>query len=782
MKISLSENQWIDSSGRPLAAGRVTVLLHDSDTPADIFTLEGNAFVAKQNPFVLDDGGRSESTWFDAGIVDVRLERYNGVPGSYSLVDTYSDGFAPSGARNDTVVYGMAGLADADTALGTVTVVGYNSAHDCGERTFVWDDSCTVAPDVGAIVSSNWTVTGRWILLSESREMPSTWYGIAAGEDESNVSAFLTYPSRVGQWNIPLPPVPRFLPGNYSVAGTFSTQKDIMFDSGAKFANATFQCRSAEVAPSSDYVADFRFSAQDMAHSAWFRTVGSFWQCGALELFQDATNHFATTAVNSTFTVSKARISGRPISYTGTGLMTLSGCLPEDRSLSTAWNLKFTGMTFTDRWFADSGWDFGTWPSHRTWCADSDNTILLSNFDSADVFELLVASAPNSRTSIDLEGRSVQLVDSWMPFIHLSNGTVGILKLSHDAQLTGLTVNDLQMDSWTATFTAYRCALHVTKALAGTISFRDSNVWLGYPVSTANTAFEAEGSTIDLTSASITRPNAPGGKGGGVTLRRCRLLNGTVDGAVMTVQDCVLSGTSVRLVPYMESSAWHIAGVFERNSFVGACALSILSSLDLASGASVKDCIVDRLDIVDNSFVTTLPYGVYMPFWAEDMQHRFVSGCVASMQWTGDFGATWGIAFHYLGNTGNCPAVFGTSATLGRLGSTRLFTADFTPDGGWELSAWSGTPLMQVFCLPVTPGDYGADSGGTWVIGDRAKAVAPYRATAVGGQHGFFALPFHMYVPVCAIDPSQPNYMFSVLLMADETYNGMAVMPVAGEA
>lgn len=781
MKISLSDNQWFDGEGKPLSAGRVSVFRHDSDIRATIYTLEGDNYVQAQNPVILGDEGRCPTIWFEAATVDVRVEAYNGVPGSYSLVDTYSDGFDMPGVTNDTVVYGIQGLRSANPDLVTVTVVGFDNAHDCGQRCFVWDPECTAQADGCAIVSSAGTQDGRWILLSDSRYMPSSWYGIVPGTNEANLSAFITYPSTVGQWNIKLPPVPRFMAGNYTSVGTFSTTRVLAFDPGASFGSASFSCRSAEISGAAGRVADFQFVEQDVAHSSWFNTVKAFWTCGAKELVEDAVNTFTNSVLGNNVTVANARISGKAITMTGNGLLTLDRCVPAPGTLSTSWHVKFKGMTFSDLWFADADWDFGTWPTHRTWCDSSENDVRISNFGSPDVFELLVASAPNSWTVLDLEGRGVQLVASWMPFTTFRNGTIGKLTLSHGADLVDVTVNDLEMDSWTAAFTFTGCRVSVTKALAASVYMKDTRAWFSAQVNTANTSFDAEGCTLDLTAGSLTRSSTYS-KGGGINLRGTRCTGGTVDGAVITVQDCILDGTSVRLVPYMEASAYHIAGIFERNTFVGACALSIVPSLDGTSGASVYDCLVEIMTVAGNSFMTTLPYGVYMPFWAQDMQHRFISGCVSSIQWSGNFDTTWGRAFHYRGNTGNCPAAFGTMTVPGSMGSTKVFTADFTPDGGWELSAWTGTPTMDVFCLPVTPSDYGVDSGGTWTIGDRAKAVSPYKAAAVGGPNGIFPLPFHMYVPLCAIDPSQPNYMFAVLLMADETYNGMGVMPVAGEA
>ena len=64
MKISFSPNQLFDMVGFPLVSGRVTFFLPGSDTPATVYTMDGERFVEAENPVVLDDAGSFPQTAF----------------------------------------------------------------------------------------------------------------------------------------------------------------------------------------------------------------------------------------------------------------------------------------------------------------------------------------------------------------------------------------------------------------------------------------------------------------------------------------------------------------------------------------------------------------------------------------------------------------------------------------------------------------------------------------------------------------------------------------------
>ena len=79
MKISLSTNQFFDDKGAPLSAGRITVFLHDSDTPCTVYTLAGEIYSEAVNPILTSEDGRIPTLFFDAAVVDVKVENEEGL-------------------------------------------------------------------------------------------------------------------------------------------------------------------------------------------------------------------------------------------------------------------------------------------------------------------------------------------------------------------------------------------------------------------------------------------------------------------------------------------------------------------------------------------------------------------------------------------------------------------------------------------------------------------------------------------------------------------------------
>ena len=579
MKIALAQTQWFDNQGYPLVAGRVSVYLHESDTLATVYTLEGDRYVEAQNPFILDEGGRcpTGSIWFDAAVVDVKVESYNGVSGSYTLLDRYEDGFDVPGVTNDTMVVGMDGLASSNTELGVVTVVGYSNAHDCEARQFVWDGNCTVNEDGGAIVASTTSENGRWILLSDSRYMPSSYYGIRPGVAEANISAFLTYPETVGQWSIKLPPVPRFKAGTYTSAGTLSTTKSIAFDTGAKFTAASFVCRSAEVMTNSDYVADFQFTNQQFAESSWFRSVKKFWNCQARELHQSRTNYFVDSSTGNYGTtcaiLMNQKITGTPLTQTGSGSLTFNHCVIDDYALSTSWYTVFKNCDFSDRWFNDANWDFGVNPTHRQLVRNSENRVSVDNFADANVYVL--QQAANSVTSIDLQNRSVSNIIASMPFSTIKNAVIDTAHFDNGISLEHCSVNHLYLESGSIAVITKDCVFAVEQADFSTWNDTDSNLALGCDIDTTFSTVSWNGTGANLNSHRIGRNVDDLAVQRGITLWHCTLSNGVIASSAPVVLDCNIVDTPVYVYPYsiLENlqQSWAMSMEFRGNRFNGAC-------------------------------------------------------------------------------------------------------------------------------------------------------------------------------------------------------------------
>ena len=408
MKIALPWEQFNDDEGRPLVAGRVSVYKHDSDIPADIYTLEGDTYVAAQNPFLTADDGRIPTIWFEASVVDIRLEKRN-ADGTYEPLDTFQAGFEMPKASNSTFVYGMSELKDVSPDVGIVTVVGYYSEYDAPSRNYVWDPNCSLDPDGGVIVESNTGEEGRWILLWDDEYLPSSLYGVFAGTNEANISAFINYPDFVGTYRVRTSPIPRFLGGDYTTEGALITARSVYFDVDARFSSAEIECKSAIIPENSSYVAEFYFTGKNVtAHSSWFKSIDAFLTCNADQYIVDPTNYFLNKYVklkrifeNKTFVyTSNTRL---PITYTNSGRLEFNKCtLVGSRMFDGTDLINFVYTDFRDDWFSNVNIDFQNNVSCRS---VSLNTIRLDNFK--NTMNYINALKYDGVTTVDLAGRKV---------------------------------------------------------------------------------------------------------------------------------------------------------------------------------------------------------------------------------------------------------------------------------------------------------------------------------------------------------------------------------------
>jgi len=308
MKIGFNPGSIVDLNGSPLV-GRVTIYEHDSEIVKTVYTLEGETYTQAENPQLLNVAGRLDDTlYFDASVVDVKIERYVGEEGlmseespddDFETFDVYSYGFTLDIGTAGEIVDTVDDLRTTPTSAGTVNVRGYYSAGDCSPRLYVWDAFSSTTEDGGYIIASSLTSEGRWILAYDGETIPCTWYGVRH-TNMSNIASLLGYPGIVGTYSIRTAPRVYFVRGTYEAeAYTYTTDKALVFSSKAKFTGATFKCPSVEVDGAiTDYIADFSFNENGLesrAHSSWFRSSYKFWKCGACELVYDENNHFART-------------------------------------------------------------------------------------------------------------------------------------------------------------------------------------------------------------------------------------------------------------------------------------------------------------------------------------------------------------------------------------------------------------------------------------------------------------------------------------------------------
>ena len=787
MKLSFQPTQLFDLAGHPLVSGRVSIYYKDSDTLADTFVRDGEGYVSGQNPVILDNAGEFTNTLFlEAAIYDVVVEKYT--DGVYHQIQNFEFGFEMPNFNNTAVVDGIQGLMDANPELGSVTVVGYDQYVYCGARTYIWDANCTDAADGGAVIESNSNETGRWILCSNLREMPSTFYGVVPGH-ESNMSAFLTAPSIVGSFGIVIPPVPRFVGGDYQSGGTFSVAKTISFDPTARFLNAKFVCHSAEITSSNtQYVADFQFTKWAEAHSSWFRTVNSFWTCDARKLIQDSTNYFTDTDVDLTVTVSNSQIEGKPITVTGQGRVVFDKCDFSPKCLSTEWRTKFQNVSISDRWFADSNWNVGTSNDYRQVIIVSEVTMDLSNFDNANVYTLIMAA--NSQTKLDLDGRSIAYIDKDWSFTEIRNAVIAEAHISHDTNLESVTCYALHFEDGVSQCTLKNCIATIEEASAALIAMSYCTVSLNCDVDTLVATLNILQSSVDINQHKVgPSDTADFTLHGTVTFKYSIVTNGTVCSNGLFLQQSQFADVQFGLYPYGAGGTYAYLLAVDGNTFSGTSQLAFRPN---AGGDDKADCF--EVDIhsfsITNNWFSTVGDGITMPFWASDGEHRFMKGQVTDcgfayeQQMVGQgyshgYDTVWTHEFLYSNNRGQCPAEYVecNGPTLGIAGGFNLY------DGTTQIHYINRSPTVgyRVFCLPVTREDGGSTVSEHWVIDGSAKACTPYKAKYnLAAEEVIGDFPYTMLIPTCAVDNSQPNDMFTVTVATNDTYGIISQMAVFG--
>lgn len=650
MKIGFSPESIVDLNGMPLV-GRVTLYLHDSDTKINVYTLEGSTFTAAANPQLLNDAGRLDNTlFFDAAIVDVKVERYIGAEGMMSVespdedfeqFDNFEIGFNADELQPRYIVDTIDELKDADVSAKYVQVMGYYAVGDCVPRSYVWDADSQDTIDGGYVVGSNNEDSGRWILLWNGPTIPSSVYGVIAGSNETNINAFVTYPAVVGSFLQKTAQAPRFEKGNYTTDVAIVTAKDVAFDRGAKFANAEIQCASAIVDGGwSSYIADFTFSDNTaIAHSSWFKTVDGFITCGAYEYIVDSTNYFVTSSISSRRTLTRKKwfaTSRLPVTYSGSGVIVFDGCaFVGSRFFNANDIVAFANTVFTDDWFDMTASDFD-FVNKITCRSASLNTLLLANFKSADVY--IKAITANGNTSVDLAGRSVTAL-STTQFTDIRNAVCGSLEIDEsgsNVELHNVSTQNLRATCSILKIDGKSNVKFTAMPTLGALVVENSSVSSSITLSSIQVS--ATNSDFDI---SIDEATDNDNSGHAVNLVNCTMKNLALNLKHLNMQRCYAESCAIKIYPYKDNGTYKMYARLEGNAFNSS------APVEFTKVEGDEDCYECELDwtIVGNSFVGNSE-GLRCRFWSNR------AGQYSSRV----FVSTGGNNVVYSGNNGNCPA------------------------------------------------------------------------------------------------------------------------------
>ena len=435
----------INQNDKFVAKGKIEVLDPVSTNFIDVYTYNStdDSYTIAPNPIYLNGEGRSEHTYFVKQLAYLRLYKYLGnfsdprtddESANWQFVrDWFNSIELNTSTGSNLDVYGLYGLMDADTSLGTVDVVGYWTDDDCEKRTYVWDKTCTAQPDAGYVVQSNSTEEGRWILLFDGEYLPSTYYGVYPGHEE-NVNALLTYPSVVGSNELITAPGVYFVSGNYNGSSVaLVTEKKLLIDNESSFTRASITS-SNEITviggETNHYITDLY--GVKKAHSSWYKTLQGFLDSGAKELiFDENVNVTQAPVMTKNTTLHNVHLVNNTNMYAGwmgfnNFMLTLDRCTVDDHLFypSTA-RIFFQNMLVTDRYFIQP--TVQNMDISRINCDDFNFN--LCNFDNAAIY--LKWMYQKGYTDIDMQGRLVSDID-YAPSL------TGL----HNCRFNTLTLND----------------------------------------------------------------------------------------------------------------------------------------------------------------------------------------------------------------------------------------------------------------------------------------------------------------------------------------------------
>lgn len=656
MKICLSTKQFFDNEGKPLSDGRISVYLHGTDTLADIATLEGSAYVQSPNPFNCAGDGRIPGIFFDAAVVDVKVESDNG-DGTFELLDTYSDGFDIPAGSSATSVYGIDALKDVQPTAGmVVTVTGSADGVLAPTRHYVYDPQANETADDGVVVESDHG-DGRWLLLWDCDTLPCTVYGIVPG-NEANIAAFLQYPDHLGQWDIRTPSKPRFLSGTYAANTIFTTTKTVKFDRGAKFPNAYFNLPAMETdGGGDDYIADFHFARQGVARLSWFRSLSAFWTCNADKLVLDR-DQLADKTITTSCAVTGKTVEGAmrvSATYTEEGYLKFSNCEFNARGIfnPTMDKVKFQGARWDDNlWtttYSAASFNFvkfngsyaGAFVDFLSVNGNSPmNVIELKDFGNADIYVKAklcdIANSLNVSTKLYLEGRRISgLAASVLEEVHdatidglcdLAGGSVSLFNVrAQSVKFTGTTLNAHNSEMYLADGSSF------SNLFGERSKFAKSTAWDIAPLLNLYDCEWSVGMAASNDNETDVQP---------ASFTKCHLHDCTIIHKRLALKDCTVTACQLGIYPYKSGSAYYMNFIMEGCTVNNAVPVTFQKFADAADDVNN---ITPDIRIVNNTFAGNA-YGIRVPFYSN----------VTNRSLFFKAGRLTGIV--YSGNGGECPA------------------------------------------------------------------------------------------------------------------------------
>lgn len=646
--------------------GKIEVLDPVSTNYIDVYVYNAvnDTYTVVNNPIYVNGEGRSEHTYFVKQLAYLRLYKYLGNfsdprtdddSANWSFVrDWYNSIDLDTGTGENLDVYGLYGLQDADTSLGSVDVVGYWTNDDCEKRTYIWDSTCTAQPDAGYVVQSNSTEVGRWILLYDGEYLPSTYYGVYPGHQE-NINALLNYPSVVGSNELRTAPGVYFVKGNYTDSTvTLVTEKKLMCDADTSFTNEQIQCNHITVVGSSNHpIGDFYvLDTSCPVHSSWFRYPANFLACGSKDLYIDATNYFYNGTLNSNITVSNAIIHGTnrlPITYGTNGRITISNCVILGNNIFNSTDkVSFAYMEFKDDWFTNpASVDFYSNVLVRS---TSLNRLILSNFQNETAY--VNAMGADGQTKLDMAGRSMYNFTCPTSVTQIYNlvctNQMSINKQSTvDVLLNNVKCNDVALNCRYLTIENGCDVRFANEPSISACWANDSTIYGGYTFSSPNKQYIFKRCYVGISFRRVTDNTS---RESYLEFTDCDLQeNCIIESKSLVMNNCSIHNNTIKVYPYKDGDTYRMWVKLIGNRFDTTVPIEF-TKVDLINGSYQDDVydVIVNWNICDNLFVGN-DYGVKCRFW----QHRTGNNYGKTFL---KFGSNAGHSITIYGNKGSCPS------------------------------------------------------------------------------------------------------------------------------
>ena len=672
------EDLVLDSKGKIIPGAKIEFLdpVSTNLIPVYVYDTNPEGYTVVNNPIQLNILSRPSQTYFTDRLTLCRAYKYRGNfsdpvtdddSNNWELVREWLAGQTVETVNNDTVVTGISALRQANTELGTVTVVGYHTQSDCGARTYTWFEGSNDTEDGGYVIKANGKESGRWILNFDGEYIPSSYYGVYPGQ-EANMNNLLNFPSQV--WRTGCAKGIYFLPGHYISTSAKTTTKKVLIDNSTEFDASSFTVGTLDVIGTAyQPIGNFATFYNDTVHSGWFKNINYFWNSSAKNLIVDDVNYQdLQNGKLGTITVSDKIISGKGVvagRYSGS-MTVFDNCQITGEVLNPNEKYTFKNMKFTDRYFESLT------PENINDNIVVDSSCYINPDDFKNTMNFIVAAKIAGIKEIDLKECYVTVSFENDYFTTVRNGKfINGLTPKISSNYIGSYINNLTFVNTVIDVNFHDCEINVAQLASqvphGTYSFNKSYIdFRGVGLASSEKSQITCSWTFkdcNIYRFRVDTPSATQDDDGyikPITMTDCTLDTCQLKVCKLWLAGCNVNNSVIEIRPYRtglymynESTLRHwLVATFIGNKFNGETPVKFTTEKQYSYGNYGLDNCIAQIVINDNSFYGNAT-GIEIPFYNPqriDEKAKFI----ADSEYLNKYGLSH--SWSYKGNTGLCPA------------------------------------------------------------------------------------------------------------------------------